>query len=370
LPKDIRYLCIEEYALEEIDDFEPLQEWTQLRFLRISGTPDSVFDARCLSRNRLLRRLELSNWTVEHPEALSQLERLESLSMTHIPNLATAAFANGLPHLQSVDLTDTAVWNLLGLKHPGLVRLNVSDTKVRHLEFVAAENIEELNISGTMVRDLSPLSRQKNLRTVTATLSTVERLPSDPMPLLRVLTLLSTPVSAASIEEFSRRNPRCVVMARWPDSLRAATAEATRLRVRSGGPGAVPNHEMLWFFEPTNTLLDIRDAAAVQDFMRLIDIDDKNSDDGCLDGCCLESGPTFELYRHDRLLVTLGWVNLGHAGLCWSRHWPMLNARLTNRSAEQMAGWLADHGCPSVQAGLKKGAAEKNRVTEQRHSRE
>ena len=339
LPTDIRYLDAEE--LRDATTYEPLRQWPQLRFLRISGNGDGVFDPRWLAKNGELRRLDVCGRSIEHPEALSQLERLESLDLPNISNLATVEFVAHLSRLRSLNVADTAVWDLSALaKNDSLTRLNVSYTKVRDLAPLEAKNLEELDISETMVRDLSPLWKLKKLKKVTATGSTVEKLPNRAMPLLRNLTVFSTPLPSASIDVFAKRNPQCAVMLRWSDALRSATVGATRLRIRSNGPG-FGHYELIWLLQPRNTLLEITDPAQIREFVRLIEIDEKNSDNGCWDGCCLEHGPTFEFYAGDKSIAAVGWTAIG---LSWSRNWPMLDGRLTSQSRERVTKWLAEHG--------------------------
>ena len=114
LPKDIQYLDAEG-LYGQVENGELLRRWTQLRFLRIEGNQDKDFDARWLAHNRGLCRLDPIRCTIEHPEALSQLDRLESLDLSDIPNLATVAFAEEMTRLRSLCLANTAVWSLYDL---------------------------------------------------------------------------------------------------------------------------------------------------------------------------------------------------------------------------------------------------------------
>ena len=101
-----------------------------------------------------------------------------------------------------------------------------------------------------MVRDLSPLWKLKSLKKITAAHSTVEKLPSRPMPALRTLTVIATPLSQAAVDAFVKLNPRCDVVLRRADALRLETAGATRLRIRSGGLSFSPYSEVMPFLHP------------------------------------------------------------------------------------------------------------------------
>jgi len=341
LPRDLHYLAAEGWGDDNpFGNDDVLRRFTQLRFLSISGSPSTTFDARWLTKCRQLCRLDLTNHMIEHAEALSQLDQIECLNLSGVRNLADADFAEKLTKLKSLDLADTAIWSLYGLaNHPSLARLDVSRTKVRDVPGTWAENVESLDVSDTMVRDLSPLGKAKGLATITASNSTVEKLPRRPMPSLRNLTVFSTPLSRASIRAFAKLNPKCAVFTQWTDALRQATTEATRLRIRTKGPGRVANYAGYPFLPPAKTLSEITDPTKIREFVRLMKIDEKQSDNGCWDGCCLEGGPTLEFYQKDQLIAVVGCTNIG---LSWGRHWPMSNARLTPSSLERLSQWLVE----------------------------
>jgi hypothetical protein len=362
LREDIQYLNMQRWGGGD-ENGEPLRQWAQLRFLRIEGCRDRTFDARWLAYNRSLCRLDLNDYSIEHPEALSKLDRLECLDLSGILNLATIGFVDKLTRLRSLNVANTAIWSTDYRESKSLRDLNVSRTKVRDLSSIAAKNLEELDVSETMVRDLSPLWKLKKLKTVTATNSTVEKLPRRPMPWLQRLIVYSTPLSQASIDAFSTLNPECAVMRGWADALRRGTAKATRLRIRSGGMGCFDWYALSPFLYPEKTLFEITDPARIREFVGLVEIDEKGSNDGCWDGCCLEHGPTFEFYQKDKLVTTVGCTNIG---LCWSRNWPMFNARLTRKSLDRMTKWLAAHGCSDPFDAIKHELTAEKAESEQR----
>jgi Leucine-rich repeat (LRR) protein len=338
LPNDIQYLNTEGLH-GHVENGEPLRQWTQLRFLRIEGDQDKHFDARWLAHNRALCRLDLIRCTIEHPEAFSQLDQLESLDLSDIPNLATVEFAELLTRLRTLGLANTAVWNVYALTNIALTRLDVSNTKVSDLSSIRAKNLENVDVSATMVRDLLPLRKLRNLKKITATYSTVEKLPTRPMPALRTLTVVSTPLSQASIAAFAKVNPKCDVIRRRADALRFATAGATRLRIRSGGMGYSPYSELLPYLHPEETLFEIVDPLKIAEFVHLIEVDEKGPDLQCM--CYGE--PSIEFYRGDALLATMNWKHdLGF-------EWP---GALTPQSLERSTKWLAEHGYAALHEGV------------------
>ena len=237
LPQDIRYLNTEGLH-GNVENGEPLRQWTRLRFLRLDGRLNCPFDVRWLARNRELRRLDLNFYALEHAEALSDLEELETLDLHGSSSLATLGFAGKLNRLRSLTLAETNIGDLSGLGDKNqLARLDAHCTKVGDLSHFTAENLEEINVSRTMVESLAPLGKFRRLAHITASDTSVDKLPERPMPALRTLIAASTRLSRASLDAFARLNPHCAVILGRTDQFRWATAGATRLRIRSGAPG-------------------------------------------------------------------------------------------------------------------------------------
>ena len=57
--------------------------------LRLEGRRQTFSTVRWLAENRKLRRLDLTGYMIEHPEALSELDQLEYLDLRGVENLAT-----------------------------------------------------------------------------------------------------------------------------------------------------------------------------------------------------------------------------------------------------------------------------------------
>ena len=257
-----------------------------------------------------------------------------------------------MTRLRSLNLADTAVGDVYGLeKNTNLTKLDVSNTKVSDLS-IRMNNLEELDLSATMVRDLSPLWKLKSLKKITASHSTVENWPSRPMPALRTLTVISTPLSQAAVDAFVKLNPKCDVIRRRADTLRCETAGATRLRIRSGGLGYSPYSELMPFLHPGRTLFEIADPAQIREFVGLIEVDEKGPDLNCM---CY-GDPTIEFYRGEKLIAAMNWKHdLGF-------EWP---GPLTPQSLERSTKWLADHGYDVLHKGVKRRLAEEKLEAEQ-----
>ena len=345
LPEGIQYLNTEGVR-GNVENGEPLLQWRQLCFLRLDGCHRNVFDARWLAGNWKLRRLDLTGYMIEHPEALSELDQLESLDLQGVENLATVTFAEDLTRLRSLNLSDTAVSDVQLPENKSLAKLDVSRTKVSDLLYFGAENLEELDVSNTMVESLAPLWKLKRLREITASYSTVNKLPRRPLPALQNLTVISTPLSQASIDAFAKRNPKCVV-SRRPEQWRRRLAGATRLRIRTGGANYSQYYELMPYLFPGKTLFEITDPARIRELVRLFEVDEKapwvfdwhNSD------------PSFEFYRGEKLMAAMNW------------EYEM--TELTPQSIHRVARWLAEHGYDELYKCEKTEAAREKRDLEQ-----
>jgi hypothetical protein len=288
LPEGIRYLNVCEDTNMGIHGYESLARLTQLRFLAVRALTAPSFNCELIARNERLCRLKIATQQMTHPEALARLTSVERLSLAFIPNLKTIGFAAAMPHLR---------W---------------------------------LSVAGTAVHDLSPLGTLPELEEVHASRAALDRLPGPPMPSLRRLEILSTPLSDEAVDAFCQTNPKCAVYHRWNESLQQVVASANRVRIRSGGTcHRNPDQE--------KTQFELNDAAAAQEFARRIEINEAESGFECQ--CCGE--PTFEFYEGDRLLAMLGF----HHGrsLRWPEIWPG-DALLMSECAAQLPDWWAARG--------------------------
>jgi hypothetical protein len=156
------------------------------------------------------------------------------------------------------------------------------------------------------------------------------------------LAVLATVVSLAGCGSGDDAKSGAASKINWTQSLHKKLDGVTRLRVRSGGTC----HRTQ---ENEKTLSEVTDADQIADFVNGIEINDSESGFQCM--CC--GNPSFEFYRGDKLVLTLGF----HHGrsLRWpDGDWPA-DGLLTERSAAFLIKWLDDHGVD----GPKKDQAER-----------
>jgi hypothetical protein len=310
LPADIQYLCIAERSNMGIRDYEALRELSKLRFLVVEAMSAKAFDAHLIARNRSLRYLVLRTHSILRAESLAGLEQMRWLDLAFIPDLTTVAFAEKMPELRT------------------------------------------LNVSRTAVRDLSPLAAAMKLEEVSASMTSVEKLPARPLPALRTLDVFSTKLSDDAVARFIGLNPKCVTRFRWDEAFRQAVAGATRLRVRSGGTC----HRDL---SREKTLWELADAAKIRELAALIHIDEAQSGFECM--CCGE--PSFEFYQGDHLIATLGF----HHGrsLRWLGEWPG-DGMLTPETRDKLPKWFAEHGFDALQKAREAAAVQREQTAKQK----
>jgi len=287
LPKGLRYLVIEEWSNTGLRDYSTLKEQNDLRYL-------------------LLRVLTVP-FDFEHLKQATNLRYIQ-------------AFAVGVKNIDS--LASLAQLRSAGLYSDG----------IESLDFVSGmKNLVELDVSRTNIKTLAPLSGLKSLSRVTANSTRVASLP-DPasLPSLKRLEVMSTALSDEQVAKFRSALPKCQVLFRWQTALADAAAEATRLRVRTGGTcHRTPETE--------KTLFEVKDVVQIRRLLGSIRIDEKRSGFECQ--CCGE--PSFEFYAGEKLLLTVGFHH--GQGLRWAEGWPG-DAALTVESAESICRWMSANG--------------------------
>lgn len=288
MPKEIRYLCIRASSSMEIKDLSPLAGTDSLVFFHLYSCCDAPFNLVWLSKNAGLRYLNLGGERLANVNELVSLTNLRYLDLQYVDEVKDIGFARQLASLREVDLTNTGV------------------------------------------EDLRPLAGLKELADVSADSAPVQQLPEGEMPGLRKLRVMSTKLTDASVERFSKANPRCKVVHRWGSAFRDAVSGTTRIRVRTGGTCHT---------DPTRekTIFEVSDAEGVKQFIAAVKLDEARSNFHCM--CC--GSPTFELYKDKELLLSLGF----HHGrsLRWPGGWPG-DGLLIDASGGWFCDWLADHG--------------------------
>jgi hypothetical protein len=304
LPAGLVYLQIDERSNRGISDYSRLSEQTKLRFLRVRGMTGPV-DAASLAKAADLRYLGLRGCGVRNVETLSRLRSLRHLDLGYTDGTDRVSFATpaAMPHLRN------------------------------------------LNISRTAVEDLRPLGGHRQLRVLEASESKVRFLPKAPVPALRRLTIMSTRAGDEAVAAFAAAHPGCRVLFRWEGALRDELKGATRLRVRSGGTC----HRNI---AREKTLFEVKDARLVAQLVANIKLDEKQSRHHCM--CC--GDPSFEFYRGDDLVATLGFHH--GIGMRWPGAWPA-DAALTDDSADYLCRLMDKHGIREPLAELTRGKKQR-----------
>jgi hypothetical protein len=305
LPAGLFYLYLDAWSGNRISDLGRLKDQTKLRLLVIEGLCGQV-DADVLKRAVKLAYLDLSGNQIHHPEALQNLTGLRHLDLAYCEGIDSIGFASSLPLLV------------------------------------------ELGMQGTMVGDLSPLSKLGSLTSVVANRTRAKKLPSGPMPALRRLEVMSTWLDDGDVAAFIAAHPRCGVRFHWDQVLRDALVGTTRLRIRADG---------MCNSATDKTLVEVLDSAQIKGLLDLICIDEATHEFYC--ECC--GAPIFEFYRHDKLVVSLGFHH--GSSLSWGGVWPG-HGRLIEASSDAVCIWLAAHG---AKGALEERAAIKQAGRASRH---
>lgn len=293
IPVKTRYLVVKNVMSPGLRDFTHLGQFCDLVFLVFqSGGFREVLDADLISRNTSLRYLDVSRGHIKNCQKLAPLANLRFLNV--------GGFSNA--------------------------------HHIRNIEFVRGmHQLRALDIHRTRVSSLSPLDGSDSIQQIHAGKTKVRKLPKGDLRSLRAINLISTKVSARSVARFREAYPACKVEHEWKEGLCNAVAEATRLRVRSGGGCHRETDE-------ETTLAEVAESQEIERFLAMIEIDEDESGGGCL--CC--GDPTFEFYAGDRLLAMLSYHH-GHS-LRWANGPWTGDAELTASSRDAVLSWLAGYG--------------------------
>ena len=289
LPNTVMFLDVDESSSEGIKDYSHLKTFKSLVYLRISSLGRGKLDVKFIANSKGLAYLDLSGGALENVGALGELQKLRHLDLSVCRSLKESGFLSKLVELR------------------------------------------ELNIGHTKISDLSPLEGLKKIGSVSANMTPVTRLPKKRVASLLDLKVVQTQLTREQVAAFRAENPQCQVRYGWTETLRAALKGADRVRVRSGGTcHRRPKQE--------RTLFEIKDAKGVKETIANIVLEPSDSGFHCM--CC--GNPSFEFYRKDKLLVTLGF----HHGrsLRWMQgEWPG-DGLLSAKSGDYICELLDKHG--------------------------
>jgi hypothetical protein len=303
LPPGIRYLYVDESSNSGIRNFQSLEAQRDLQVFYGSLMTADSFDLNWLKNSTGLKLFTLRYTKLAHADAMAAFKDMRNVILGGQKDIKSIEWARGMKSLVSLNLRETGV------------------------------------------EDLSPLDELSSLVMVNANHAPIRKLPQGPLPALKELDIQSTKISDVDAEAFRRAHPGCEVRHRWAAALRHGLASANRLRVRTGGTCHTDP-------ETEKTLLDLRDAAAIQTFLGGVEVDEAQSGFHCM--CC--GYPTLEFYEGEKLV---GIVGMHHGrSLRWPGEWPG-DALLTAGSIEFLVEWLAKHGVEQPKKDFDEGRRRK-----------
>ncbi len=289
IPDKTMFLDLLERSSNGIADYSYLGALESLVYLRLRTPSGPAFDAALIKGGARLVHLDLGMKTVKNISMLTNLHELRQLDLSYNDQLTDITFVRELAQL------------------------------------------ERLMIGGTRVSDLSPIQDLNHIAFVDANGGVVSRLPRENAPSLKKLKIVGAHLTKDAVTAFKQANPHCQVSHGWNETLQAALADVDGMRVRSGGTCHIRP-------EDGKTLFEIKEADKVKNIISRIIIEPSKSDFHCM--CC--GDPSFEFYKGDDLVVTLGFHH--GSGLRWmGGEWPG-DGLLTDDSGDFMCTFLDKHG--------------------------
>jgi hypothetical protein len=309
---DVEFMRIDKTATPNTIDYNAVSVFNRLQYLDFD-TGSRTFDMSLFSGNSDLKYLNLATFTtLTNAAVIGDLAELRHLQMSYCDGFNDLSFLSGLQNLKTLSLS----------------RMEA----VTDIEFVQAmPDLEQLYLSGTSVSNLDSLAKCGIIKEVHADYTPIQSLPAKAIPSLRTLRVMNTPVTDEVVTRFATLNPDCRVFHRWGSLFEEEMQGISRVRVRTGGTCHVDVTQ-------ETTLFETSDVNEVRAFLDGIQINDERSGFHCM--CC--GNPTFELYRGERLVASIGF----HHGqsLRWAGgQWPG-DAALTEDSAVFLIKWLDEHG--------------------------
>lgn len=281
LPPGLWYLNI-----DGIENYDALARQHELRFLRFEASSAHALDAGLIESNTKLRYLDMCGNDLVRPERLASLAGLRDLRLSWCEDLGDISFVRNMGALRRLDIRRTGV------------------------------------------ADLSPIGGHPSLEHINANSTPVARLPTDPMPSLRTLWVMSTKLPAEAVAEFAATNPKCRVWYDWNEELRRELAGANSVRVVAGDLAIDVG------VSEDATLFTVTDPEEVSSLIENIEVSEWDQRCSCAGGPILYfrtgDGPTASFtVHHGRSLRWWGWPADGI---------------LTAESAAYLREWFAQHG--------------------------
>lgn len=262
------------------------------------GYDGATLDCRHLSRHRQLKHLDLSHLTLTHVAALGGLARLQTLRIDSADLLGgNMSFLSRLFGLQGLVLTNMTFQSLPALKR--LSRLRVLDLRsngianasfiqeVAQLEKLLLNHnrlktlpplrtlprLQQLDLSHNPLVSLEALADAPALSVVIANGVSARALPRMPMPALRRMDLLGSPVPVSEILRFRRMRPNALVTVTWADLMTHWLGRGDRLHFERLQPARAG---LRW-----NTTKEVRGKTQVRAVLKLLHGQTVNYGCGC-----------------------------------------------------------------------------------------
>lgn len=164
-----------------------------LEYAELEAGGAAPVDGAWLATHPRLRHLTIRGGTISSPDRLADLHELRHLSLGWLHQELDASFASSLQRLESAELLACGVASL----DP----------------FIGLPRLESLDASA----------------------SAIARLPARNSPALQRIELVGTRLGAAEVAAFAACNPQTRIRHRWLDGLREMAAKADSLTLRTGG---------------------------------------------------------------------------------------------------------------------------------------
>jgi hypothetical protein len=296
LPEDLCYLMLDSGGSWDCKDFTPLKKLRKLRFLDLSRISPPKLDFAVLE-GMPLEFLKLPSYTeVSHLESLAGITTLKSLVVNRCGYIGDGRW----------------IAKLTGLRQLYAQFLNFGGDQAAAL-------------------DLRSLGALKQLTGLHLAQSRVSTLPEETLPSLKRAHLLLTEVPDGVLEAFVKANPQANIRRSMNEALAEVLRTTDRVRARSGG--VCHRNEA-----DEKTIHETRDAEVIAEVAAHFQVADTSSGGHCM--CC--GDPTFEFYRGDELVATLGFHH-GRSVRWADGVWPG-DGMLLQSSAQFLIDWLLKHG--------------------------
>ena len=183
--------------------------WTLLSLRLFTG---AVVPVTALVRHSCatLQAMDLGGCSLDAPVDLAALKHLKSLALPKT-GLKEAGFVEGMPDLESLDLSENNLSRMPPLGHCQRLRfLKLNRNALADLGFAAAlRSLRTLEVAENALTDLTPLAGLRDLQTLRFARNSVRTVkPLRDLDGLETVALGMNPIAEDEIDEFLRRRVR------------------------------------------------------------------------------------------------------------------------------------------------------------------